>query len=62
MPLPRPARRRASREAPATEPPKRAPGRPPTPWPDPIDATPEDVMRVLVNTPPDSDARAHRSA
>ena len=27
-------------------------GRPPRPMPEPIDASPEDVMRAVLNTPP----------
>ena len=31
---------------------KKPPGRPPKPMPEPIDADPEDVARVILNTPP----------
>lgn len=33
--------------------PKRSPGRPPRPWPDRIPASPEEVMRRIIDTPPD---------
>lgn len=35
--------------------PKRGPGRPPRPMPEPIPATPEELARVLVTTPPKKD-------
>lgn len=40
----------------------RGPGRPPRPMPDRIPATPEEVVRVLVTTPPKKEGKPPRDS